>query len=65
MDEQEVEAFPSVSASAVEPPVSEEPVQQLDPPVSRALATHSHPRCLWLDRHSRTRPARARQEALA
>ena len=37
VDAQEVEAFPSVGASAVEPPVSEEPVPQLDPPVSRVL----------------------------
>ena len=37
MDAQEVEALPSVGASAVEPPVSEEPVPQLDPPVSRVL----------------------------
>ena len=37
VDAQEVEVFPSVGASAVEPLVSEEPVPQVDPPVSRVL----------------------------
>ena len=37
VDELEVEAFPSVGASAAEPPVSEELVQRLDPPVSGVM----------------------------